>query len=476
MYHHITYICYWILGHEGIGSIRSYLSKKGWINAIQAYISHDISDLQMFDISIDLTEKGFEHRYDVISVIFAYIDLLKKLPSGIPTYILDELQILSKIAFDYGEKIDPASYVSNLVSNMQDYKQPMSYITGPRTFETPNPIQISNYLNKLIPGSTRIIISSPDFKGKTNQIGRYYNTEYTNKTLIEETLQWNKVKHQDYPDLSIPRPNLLIPNDFNLISNSNKLDSSSNEAQKLQLLQAPPVLIRNDNNWEVWYKLDESFKQPKIYSIISLAVSSELYNPLFIMNTKLFCRCFLDSITEYLYEAGLAGLNFNIDVNSKGVELYFSGFNDKISLFITEICQLLNDYKPSQDSYNRMKVLLQRELLNWNTEQPYYHASFYANLASETLAYPILELEKELNHTNIIQLNNFLSNILLESYGKALIIGNINQNNTNQLINIIENTFPYKSLNKNKRNNKRIALVPKSTQEVYGTYYNKNII
>eukprot|EP01041_Mallomonas_annulata_P008890 gene8890-18404_t len=55
-----------LLGHEGKGSMRSYLVRRGWANGVQATVSEDLSDLQMFEVDIDLTEEGLRHRDDVM--------------------------------------------------------------------------------------------------------------------------------------------------------------------------------------------------------------------------------------------------------------------------------------------------------------------------------------------------------------------------------------------------------------------------
>ena len=454
-----------LLGHEGTGSLRSYLSRKGWINSIQAYNSNDITDMQSFDVSVDLTEDGFTHRYEVVSSIFAYLDLIsKQRQSAIPSYIVDELQTLSHIAFDYAEKPDPSSYVTRLVNSMQDYMDPSLYLTGPQFFTPPDQEQIFAYLDQLRPAAVKIIVCSPDLKGKTDKIGQYYGTEYSNSTLSSLTLQWSTVRAENYPELKLPRPNIFIPAHFDLISGSTRsnVESTSEEEQK-RLLQAPPVLIRNDDRWELWHKLDQSFKQPKIYAIISLAVAAQIYNPQFIMNAKLFISCFLDSINEFLYEAGLAGLQLNIEVNSKGIVLVVSGFSDKVNLFAEQVCKYLTAFIPNEETYARFKGLIDRELMNWSTEQPYYHSSYYASLASESLQYPIDEIKLALKAASIKQLDGFLKSTLQKSYGKALVIGNIDRTGAMKLTEIVQSVFAFNPLPATERSIKQVALVPLSS-------------
>ena len=64
--------------------------RNGWANDIQAYAGEDVSDYQVFEVSMDLTPKGLRNYERVVSVVFAYIHLLVE--KGIPDYIVDEVR------------------------------------------------------------------------------------------------------------------------------------------------------------------------------------------------------------------------------------------------------------------------------------------------------------------------------------------------------------------------------------------------
>lgn len=133
-----------LLGHESSGSLKSFLISKGWINSITSYLGNDLSDLQQFDVSMDLTVEGLNHKNDIIRAVFAYLDMLRT--SGIPLYIYEEVAHLSKINFKFSEKADPSSLVSSVVSNMQQFSNPAEYLTGPRVVSTISPQDTIDYL------------------------------------------------------------------------------------------------------------------------------------------------------------------------------------------------------------------------------------------------------------------------------------------------------------------------------------------
>lgn len=443
-----------LLGYEGAGSLKSWLVSKGWGNAVQASVSNDVMDLQMFDVAVDLTEEGLKHRTEIISAIFSFIDLLK---TGIPAYIYDELVLLSRLGFDYAEKGDPSGYASSLAANMQSFVNPAEYIAGPSLFSNPNPSQVQSYLEALTPKNARINFISPDFKGKTKLVSKYYGTEYNNITLTAETPKWEKAKANDFPEFHLPAANELIPQNFELFSPP---PPGLSDKQKRALLDAVPTMIRQDDRWTIWHKVDSTFEQPKAYVAISLAVPSSQYDAKFVVSSRLFSSVFQESINEYLYDARLAGLSFQIAFTSKGVQLIFSGFNDKLLLFVERVCNALKNFEPDAATFSRIKVVLDREFANWKTDQPYSHAAYYASLASETLQYPIPELQAALKSTTLGDVKDFIGKQTKRSSGTALVMGNINQDSALQITNIIEGSFPFDSLPVNERSTRKAGVYP----------------
>jgi insulysin len=46
------------LGHEGKGSLLSYLKRQGWVNALRAGASHEATGFGFFKVTVELTVKG----------------------------------------------------------------------------------------------------------------------------------------------------------------------------------------------------------------------------------------------------------------------------------------------------------------------------------------------------------------------------------------------------------------------------------
>ena len=446
-----------LIGHEGKGSLKSLLTEKSWANGIQSNIANDVSDLQMLEVDVELTEEGFKNRYKVIEMIFAYIDMLKGYTEGpgLPSYIYEEVKQLGEISFNFAEKGDPSSYTSSITADMQLYTKPSQYLTGARLISDPDPNAVRQYLNYLTPNESRLKVISQKFKGKTKFKGRFYGTDYNNITLSSETDTWSATKASQYPQLHIPDPNIYVPTNFELLGKKPK-DKKESDA----LLAAPPNIIREDDNWVVYHKIDRNFLQPKVYTIVNLAVPSVMYDADFVIIAKLYAMCFLDSINEELYNARLAGLTFELEFTSKGLQLIFAGYSEKIKTFAQRVMERLVQFNPDQSSFNRFKDIVQREIGNWKSQQPYMHCAYYSSLAMETLNYPIDDLSEALKRININSIKTFLKSILSRSCGQALVMGNIDETGANEFVNLVEAAFSFKPLPKFERSRRRPVELP----------------
>ena len=440
-----------LLGHEGVGSLRSLLVSKGWVNNVGAAISNDVSDLQMFEVNVDLTEAGYNHMDDVAEAVFSYIALLKARP--IPQYIFDEVQQLSNIGFKFAEKSEPSSYVSSIAADMQMYA-PRSYVSGSRLLD-PDAGAVANYLDELSVENCRLKLVASALKGTTDKKGRYYGTDYSLSSLKPQSQRWRKATPQTYPELTLPAPNDFIPTDFKLVS-----PPAATDAGRLKNLREPPKLVREDEKWTVWYKPDRSFGQPRVYMILNLALPQTQYDPAFAVQSDLFTSCFLDSLSEYLYDARLAGLGFDLSCNPRGLQMVVSGYSDKLDLFAQRVMKKIHSYRPNQASFERFKDLMTRGLTSFKSRQPYQHASYYASQASESLQFSIEDLKDALKKTTLEDLDGFLDRTMALSGGTALVSGNVDAAGAKRLVALAEEEFQFGSLPDRERARRRPVLVP----------------
>lgn len=91
----------WILGHEGKGSLISYLRKKMWCLAIvcgngESGFEHN-SMYALLTLNLVLTDQGHEHLKEVLDATFSYINMMKEM--GPQKRIYDEIHQIGEMDF-----------------------------------------------------------------------------------------------------------------------------------------------------------------------------------------------------------------------------------------------------------------------------------------------------------------------------------------------------------------------------------------
>ncbi|KAI9981131.1 hypothetical protein PInf_010554 [Phytophthora infestans] len=108
-----------LIGHEGQGSLLSYLKKRKWANSVYAGIVEDYDEFSLFVVGFDVTDDGIEHADDVLKAMFQYINLM--LASSWEKWMFDELEIMSKTHYMFQSKNPPADFTSVVAANMHIY-------------------------------------------------------------------------------------------------------------------------------------------------------------------------------------------------------------------------------------------------------------------------------------------------------------------------------------------------------------------
>ena len=91
-----------ILGHEGEGSLLSYLKDKGWAITLSAGASEFSRDYGAAVVTVGLTEKGLKEYKEVLKATIDYIDLMKK--SGFQKHVYQELKSMASLNEIYSSK------------------------------------------------------------------------------------------------------------------------------------------------------------------------------------------------------------------------------------------------------------------------------------------------------------------------------------------------------------------------------------
>ena len=178
-----------LVGHEGKGSVLSYLKERGWANGMSAGAgTNGASGFDFFKIHVDLTKEGLAHYEDVASVIFAYIALLRQHPPAEWAFL--EVAQLSKLAFRFKEKSPPSSSASRLSMTMSRPYPRDQVLSAPWICSEFYPHKIAQLVATMTPQNCRITLGSKaEVGGRTYaEKEEWYGTEFTIEPMADKIL------------------------------------------------------------------------------------------------------------------------------------------------------------------------------------------------------------------------------------------------------------------------------------------------
>jgi len=474
------YFVSWLLGHEGVGSLLSYMKEKGWANSLGASDNANLSDFITFEVTVELTNKGLGAIDDVCEAIFSYVRMMQQ--SSIPDFVFDENLQLDELQWRYTTKGGTGSFVQSLALAMDQFP-PSLYVAGPRrlalketeeklissddprmSFKTNGQRDIikeatTDLINRLTVDNSFLTVFSKTFEGKTSKVEKWYGTNFNARPIPMSTLmRWQNAVPAGSIGLAYPRKNVFIPSESGLRVKKRPKESDPKALSFEEKIKpiTPPTVIRDDGDegrWTVYHKQDDRFGKPKAFLIFQL-LTGELYStPLMASLAMLYQQCAADRLNEYTYDARLADMSYDLQVMPRGVRLTFGGYNDKLKTFASyvssKLARDLDDVLPSnEEEFERYKDNLLRALSAFNVKQPYAHAIYYSSLSQQprNFQYTNDQLVAALKETSLPQLVDYVKTLWATGKGEALIQGNYDKKESLDIVNTIDKTLSFQPI------------------------------
>lgn len=454
------------IGHEGQGSILSYLKAQGWANHLSAGATNGADGFEFFKISVDLTEAGLANYEKVVAAMFKYLDLLRSTP--VQKWVFDEVQQLCELAYRFKEKSPPSSYTSGLSSQMQQPYPREWILSGPYLTREFDLDLIQNTLQCLSPEKCRIFVASqqlPDGSKVWDSKERWYGTEYKLQPL-NSSLQGFKAN--EFEGLSLPKPNSFIPSNFEVEGAPQAAQAvQSKEKKPVVKPSKRPVLIRNDPLARVWHKKDDQFFMPKANIFLLLRTPLIDATPANAVKSRLLVELIKDALTEYSYDAELAGLAYNIEAQADGIGFSLDGYNDKLPVLAKYILEEVAKFKVDPSRFEVVKDQVSRAYENFHLEAPYQHANYYTTyLLNERM----WTAEEKLNELAAIQpddVQKFLPDVLSRLHIEMLAHGNIKKQEALGLTKMAVDILGPKALSPSELVSPRSLILPKGSSTLW---------
>ena len=470
-----------LLGHEGPGSLLSYLKRKGWANGLAASPNYEFTDFEALELTIELTTQGLLASTDVTEALFSYINMLRTDP--IPDYVFQEVLQLDELSWRFLTKGNPSSYAQSLTTAMQKYP-PSLYVAGPRRialaesetrilksseprtgFSSPEQEDLTKrytmeLIDKLTPDNVIVTVVSKSFDSLSDRKEKWYGTKYRVSPVTESTLErMRNPMDASMVGIRYPKKNTFIPSEQGLKVKrpppySKKVSTRSFE-NKMKVVP-PPRIIRDDGpdgRWTVYFKEDDRFGQPKAYVVLQLLTKEVYSSPKRAVLAQLYQACAVDNLEEYAYNARLAGLTFDVQILPRGVRLTFGGYNEKLPEFAAYVTRKLAEevtsvLPKSEDEFERYKDRITRGLAAFDVKQPYAHASYYSYLTLQPTGFQYMnrELRGALETTTLFDLLGYVGSLWSSGKGVALVQGNLDKNEALALVQTIDETIGFKTI------------------------------
>ncbi|WOT04020.1 insulinase family protein [Shewanella youngdeokensis] len=345
----LTFISH-LIGYEGKGSLLSYLKEQGLANNLSAGGGVNGYNFKDYNISIQLTDRGLNNLKDVIDCTFEYIELIKN--TGLNDWRYNERAALLKVAFQFQEQVKALDLASHLSINMHHYDIE-DVVFGDYRMNGLNVCDTKALLALMTPTNMRLQLIAPELDTDTQ--AAWYHSPYQIRKLSNNEIQrW--ITPNVRSELTLPAPNPFIID--HCVARADKSDGPV------------PKVVSQENGYRIWHKKDDEFNVPKGHLYLSLDSAHAAASPKHAALTRLYVEMLLDYLTEFTYQAEVAGLSYNIYPHQGGITLHLTGFTGKQESLLSLVIEKARERNFTQKRFDLIKRQILRSWYNHTQAKP----------------------------------------------------------------------------------------------------------
>jgi insulysin len=402
--------------------------------------------------------QGLKNYKEVVKVIFQYISLLRQTPPQ--SWIFEEQREMADVEFKFKQKTPASRFTSKISSVMQKPLPREWLLSGQSRLRKFDPTTIEKGITLLRPDNMRMTIVSRDFPGDWDQKEKWYGTEYRAEKIPEDFLAelseaLNTPPGQQLPALHLPHKNQFIPT---------KLEVEKKEVEKPAIA---PRVIRNDQIARTWWKKDDTFWVPKANLIVNMKNPIVFASAKNSVKTKLFTDLVRDALEEYSYDAEVAGLQYSVMIDSRGLFVELAGYNDKLAVLLEQVLVMLRDLVVKDDRFEIIKERLTRAYKNCELQQPFTQIGDYVSWLTSEHDYVVEQFSAELAGVVADDIRVFYKQIMSQLHIEAYVHGNMYKEDALKLTDMIESILKPRHLPKDEWPIMRSLDFPPGSNYVY---------
>ncbi|KAF3769957.1 hypothetical protein M406DRAFT_248220 [Cryphonectria parasitica EP155] len=448
-----------LIGHEGPGSIMSYIKGKGWANGLSAG-AYPVcpGSPGMFECQIRLTEEGLKNYREIVKVFFQYVALLRETKPQ--EWIWEEQKGMADVDFKFKQKTPASRFTSKISAVMQKPLPREWLLSGTSRLRRFDPKAIREGIDCLRPENLRICIVSRDYPGKWDKKEQWYGTEYASEKIPDDFLEEIKKAGSStaadrISNLHMPHKNQFIPT---------KLEVEKKEVKEPAVA---PKLVRNDGMARTWYKKDDQFWVPKANLIVSCKSPVIYASAENAVKARVFTDLVRDALEEYSYDAELAGLQYHVSLDSRGLFLEVGGYNDKLPVLLEQVLKTMRDLEIKEDRFAIIKERVSRAYRNWALQQPFHQVGEYTYWLTTEHDFTVEEFAAELPIVTCESTRTFQKELLSQLHIEAVVHGNVYKEDALRLTDMLEQRLKTRPLPKTQWPIWRSFLFPPGSNYVF---------
>ncbi|KAG0697015.1 Metalloenzyme, LuxS/M16 peptidase-like protein [Suillus ampliporus] len=422
-------------GHEGPGSLFSYLKNKGWATSLSSGPQPLARGFEMFKFTIHLTKLGFENYHSVALATYKYISLLRS--SAFPKWYQSELVKIARTRFQFAEKQNAESYAVSLSERLGKPVPPESILSEVAVPCDWNSEDGEREVHEILEGmrvtkGRAVLMAKKEeheriSKNEHWEQEKWYGTGYRVERWDPSFVEQASCGPNDITELYLPRPNEFIPT--NLDVEKRDVPEPANR----------PHLIKQTPLGSVWHKKDDQFWLPKASLIVELRSPAAGSSPRADTMTRLFTDLVNDSLQEFAYNAELAGLFFNCGSHHLGLMITLDGYNDKLPVLARRVLETVRNLQVREDRLAVIKEKVKRDWENFFLDQGYRLSDYYTQHMLAHHTWTIAEKLQEVSNITQDELQGHIGDLLARLNIEMLVTGNMHKDEAIALSEMVEN-------------------------------------
>lgn len=331
-----------LIKSEHNGSIIESLEARSLANTLNCSCEkHD--EFALFTISVGLTKKGEKETNEVLKIIAAYVNLLRK--NSLQRWLLEESNACETIKFHFSTDDGIEEQAEQYAKNLHYYSS-LHALGGHAVTGAVSPEATERILAQLKLSNMQIFIMTKKGELIDEKDGRAAGSKHAKTTgyskyEIDANLaeEFSKIDPQKFPDLHLPRANPYIPTKIN-----GATDDVKESRAPVELI--PGIL------W-LYQSTGTKFLRSKVSLLLHIPNISCNY-PRHVVLGQIFATCFSKKIQSSYFSATLTMYKFLAKFSQTGFELKVLGFTEKLNQLVQDMVRLFFEYVPPENLFEEV--------------------------------------------------------------------------------------------------------------------------